>query len=197
MGGKEERGKRQERGVNIKARFKGHKHFVPDDNHFPFVFFQCQTGHEAGRFLNSPPNKNQRHIPSMKPPKKKNTYMKDIKCPFTQPGFKRKKRDVLTVGISWEWMRKELRGNKENRAGMRKTGYLGLTRILRERGCGCCYDIDATAVLCLCSCPYSHSFSQTGLSESKFAGDDCPHVKTNPPLPAMWHCRRTNSAHRV
>lgn len=120
VGGKEERGKRQERGVNIKARFKGHEHFVPDDNHFPFVFFQCQTGHEAGRFLNSPPNKNQRHIPSMKPPKKKkkNTYMKE--------------------GISWEWMRKELRWNKENRAGMRKTGYLGLTRILRERGLGCC-----------------------------------------------------------
>lgn len=43
------------------------------------------------------------------------------------------------------------------------------------------YDIDATAVLSLCSRPYSHSFSQTGLSESKFAGDDCPHIKANPP----------------
>ena len=41
-------------------------------------------------------------------------------------------------------------------------------------------DIDATAVLCLCLRPYNHSFSQTGLSESKFAGDDCPDAKANP-----------------
>lgn len=43
--GREPRGRE---GVNIKACFKGHRHFVPDDNHFPFVFSKCQTGHKAG-----------------------------------------------------------------------------------------------------------------------------------------------------
>ena len=34
-GGKKGREARDREGVNIKACFKGHRHFVPDDNHFP------------------------------------------------------------------------------------------------------------------------------------------------------------------
>lgn len=64
MGGKEERRKNRE-GVNMKACFKGQKHFVPNDNHFPFVFSKCQTGHKAEQ---PPihPNENQEHSPGRK-----------------------------------------------------------------------------------------------------------------------------------
>lgn len=55
VGGKEEA--RDREGGNIKACFKGHRHFVPDDNHFPFVVCKCQTGHKAGLFFNSPEQK--------------------------------------------------------------------------------------------------------------------------------------------
>lgn len=47
----EEKTMRQTGGPNIKAGFKGHTHFVLDDNHFPFVFSKCQSEHKAALFL--------------------------------------------------------------------------------------------------------------------------------------------------